>query len=321
MVFDEKLKRLGWSDTFEAQFESSRPQQPLYPVRVIGEHRHGIVVHDGSIEQFVPHIGRWLNHSRSERPVVGDWILVNQSDKNFDRILHRENVLQRMIRRNRSVQTMATNINIMVVVFSCNETFNESRLERYLALAEISNVKAHIVLTKKDLYSDFPNYVQNAQSLVHGWPVHAVNSLDRATLGEIVKSLKPSETAILAGPSGVGKSTIINSLAKANVQKTQEVRGSDAKGKHTTSARRLIRLPWGALVIDIPGTRELELVEGTAGLPQTFPDIEELASCCQFSNCSHGSEPGCKIREAIESETLASRRFENYTRIRRGPLF
>ncbi len=309
----EATKSLGWSSFLRGQVSNADVVDGFSPARVVAVHRGGLLVSDGSTEQFIPNSGRWFVGNPINRPSVGDWVLVDPASTTIVRLIDRTNVLCRRIRRSDTAQVIAANVDVIFAVFSCNQDFNESRLERYLTLAETSNAEAHIVLTKVDLYDEFESYVKRAEGIAFGVPVHAVNSLDKTTVEELREELPVSRTGIFVGSSGVGKSTIINTLVGTHTQRTHAVRVRDARGRHTTSSRRLLRIPEGGMVVDVPGTRTIELVGDVANLPKTFPDIEELISGCRYANCSHRSEQGCLIQASIEQGSLDRRRFRNYS--------
>lgn len=304
--------KFGWTDDLAQEVSEEEAKSGLVPARVVAEHRQGIVVDDGTQEHFLPNLGRWLHNTREDRPVVGDWVLLERPHPHVRRRLPRKNMLQRSGRGGSRTQSIAANVDIVFPVFSCNEDFNESRLERYLTLAEISDVEAKIVLTKTDLNPDYPLYVARAKKVACDTPVLAVNALARTELKAIAESLGKSRTGIFVGSSGVGKSTLVNTLAQSQMQRTSEVRARDSRGRHTTASRSLLRMPFGGLIVDVPGTRELVPAARASELPRTFPEIEDRIGQCQFSNCSHVSEPGCKIREAIENGEFDHRRFRNY---------
>ena len=171
-----------------------------------------------------------------------------------------------------------------------------------------------VVLTKSDEAADPSGFEQEARALERGLAVQLVNALDRKTLDGVAAWCGPGRTVALAGTSGVGKSTLVNTLCGAGVQATGSVRG-DRKGRHTTSSRSLHLLPQGGLLLDSPGMRELQLAGG--GASALYADVETLAGRCRFTDCSHGSEPGCAVREAVRRGELDGRRLRNYLKLRR----
>lgn len=306
------IEKLGWTEEFANSLRDGDKTSDSQLARVVSENRRGIVVDDGIQEQSVSSQGRWFHGTDDQRPIVGDWVLLSTGDGNILRVLDRRNKLQRVSKRSGSPQAIASNVDIMFIVFSCDGAFNESRLERYLALGEISGTNLAVVLTKIDLHRDYSRYVERANRVTFDVPIIAVNALERTSLDNIVSLFSGALTGIFVGASGVGKSTLINTMAESQVQNTQGVRASDAKGRHTTTARNLIRLPFGGLAIDVPGTRELQLASQPARLPVSFPDIEEAIQNCRFANCRHTSEPGCAVREALASGQFDRRRLSNY---------
>lgn len=306
------IERLGWTKELAESLRDDDKRAGIQPARVVSENRGGVVVDDGVQTQSISSRGRWFHGSGDQRPIVGDWVLLSTQDGRIVRLLDRKNKLQRVSKRTASPQAIASNVDIMFVVFSCDAAFNESRLERYLALGEISGVDLAVVLTKIDLYSDYARYVERVDRVTFDVPIYAVNALERKFLDDIVSLFTPTLTGIFVGASGVGKSTLINTMSEERVQPTQTVRSRDSKGRHTTTARNLIQLPFGGLAIDVPGTRELELASRPAHLPLSFPDIEEAIQQCRFSNCRHTSEPGCAVQKALKSGKFDDRRLRNY---------
>ncbi|MCY4144182.1 MAG: ribosome small subunit-dependent GTPase A [Gammaproteobacteria bacterium] len=308
----KSIGNYGWTQDLAQEITKEELDAGHVPARVVAEHRQGIVVHDGNEEHFLPNLGRWLHGAREERPLVGDWVLLTEPYPHVQRLLSRRNALQRGSKDMSKAQNIAANVDIVFPVFSCNDDFNESRLERYLALAEIANAESKILLTKTDIYPEYGLFLERAKKVAGDTQVLAVNAHVRSQLRDIAESLPPTRTGIFVGSSGVGKSTLVNTLAQTHLQLTKEVRESDSKGRHATVSRSLFRLPFGGLVVDVPGTRELVPAMRVNELPRTFPEIEEWIRQCQFSNCSHVSEPGCKILEAFENGELDQRRFRNY---------
>jgi ribosome biogenesis GTPase len=174
-----------------------------------------------------------------------------------------------------------------------------------------------IVLTKTDLYPDYELRVLEVEAIAFGIPVHAISSLTGDGLELIQAQLTPGRTIALLGSSGVGKSTLVNTLAGEELLATQTIREDDGEGRHTTRHRQLVVLPGGGLVVDTPGLRELQLWESSDGLAETFADVEELAAQCRFSDCAHGTEPGCGVQAALADGTLPFGRWESYKKLQR----
>ena len=310
------LETLGWSSLFSRLVTQDDERLNRLPVRVIGQHRDKLVVHDGTSEIEISLQGKWFRDERSTQPSVGDWLLFSQHNANKTRILPRVSEIQRLVKARRTPQVIAANVDLLLVVIASNDDFSESKLERYLALAEASGIQAHVVFSKVDLNPSYPELVARAKPLLFSVECTTVNCLNVETLGEIRELFTPQITGLVVGSSGVGKSTLTNSLVGAKVQKTQQTRAKDKKGRHTTSARRLVQIPTGGLIIDDPGIRELALTGVAEALPRTFPDIEALARKCDYRNCTHKLEPGCRVQSALQQVDLDERRLSNYKRIK-----
>jgi len=253
-----------------------------------------------------------------DRPTVGDWVVMDESLTKIEQVLERKSLFKRIgAGRDTKIQPIAANIDILFVVTSCNEEFKESRLERYLALCNEAGAMPVIVLTKIDLTDDTDYYISRACSVQAGVPVETANALDPSTLDGVRGWIDEYSTVALVGSSGVGKSTLLNALAENSLAATKEIRAQDKKGRHTTTHRELHRLPFGGLLIDVPGMRELKVVEVEHSLGIVFEDIEELAIQCQFADCKHVTEPGCAVLQAIEKNKIDKRRLISYQKLQR----
>jgi len=254
----------------------------------------------------------------SERPTIGDWIVLDESLMRIEQVLERKSLFKRVgAGSGTEIQLIAANIDTLFIVTSCNEEFKESRLERYLALCDEAGVTPVIVLTKTDLAADTDTYVSRARSVQAGVAVETVNALDPATLDGVRSWIDEASTIALVGSSGVGKSTLVNALADNSLAATSDIREQDKKGRHTTTHREIHHLPSGGLLIDVPGMRELKVAEIDHSIGTVFEDIEQLAMQCQFSDCKHITEPGCAVLKAIEDDRLDSRRLNNYQKLLR----
>lgn len=286
--------------------------------RVTEIQRSLITVSDGSEERAIPVSSSLREAPSDQRPTVGDWVVLDDHRSRIMRVLDRKSVFRRIAAGEKAeIQLIAANIDILFVVTSCNEDFNESRLERYLALAAESGAIPVVVLTKMDLSDDVESYTTRARRIQIGVPVESINALDRRTLDSLRAWIEPGSTVALVGSSGVGKSTLLNSLAGTNIALTNEIRGQDQKGRHTTNHRALYRLPRGGLLIDVPGMRELKVADVDTAIGVVFDDIEAIASKCRFADCAHASEPGCAVRDAIENGEIDARRVNNYRKLLR----
>ena len=310
-----KLADLGWSPFFARQLAADELQSAL-PGRVTGIQRTGATLTLASGERQVPLGGRWYRGDAESRPTVGDWVLCNPVSGQIDRILERKSLLRRLgAGAVNQIKLIGANVDTLLVVTSCNEEFNLSRLERYLGLAHEGNVRPVVVLTKRDLSENPARFAERATTLDHAFDMELVNALDLSTLDGVAAWCGPGQTVALAGSSGVGKSTLVNTLSRARVQATRPVRPGDQKGRHTTTSRSLHLLPQGGLLLDSPGIRELRLTG--AGVAALFEDIERLARRCRFADCAHTGEPDCAVAQAVRCGELDERRLWNYLKLKR----
>ncbi len=311
------LIELGWRPYFQQQLTLDEVEQSI-PARVVAIQRSGLTVDDGEQAFELPLGGKWFQLPPESRPTVGDWVLIDTARTTVVRLLERESVFQRMAAGDRSdVQLIAANVDVLFIVTSANEEFNVSRLERYLAVALEMHLQPVVVITKADLASDVDVYVEAAKVVRAGLPVEVVDARDPSQLDGVQAWCARGQTVALVGSSGVGKSTLVNTLSGASVQETSAIRERDSSGRHTTSHRSLHRLPSGGLLLDVPGIRELKIGDLETGVRAMFDDIETLAQQCRFTDCGHESEPGCAVREAIDAGELDARRLTNYHKLMR----
>jgi ribosome biogenesis GTPase len=229
----------------------------------------------------------------------------------------RTRLARRVAGRRDEEQVVAANVDTVLVVMGLDADFNTRRVERYLALAHAGGVRPVVVLNKADLCTDVEARRAAVAAVAPGAPI-LTTSLAGAGGHEAVEAcLEPRRTVALLGSSGVGKSTLLNRLAGADVQRTAAVRAYDSRGRHTTSFAQLFRLPAGALAVDTPGLRELALTDDAeAGLGDAFDDVAAVAAGCRFRDCRHDREPGCAVRAAVDSGALPDSRFASYLKLR-----
>ena len=252
-----------------------------------------------------------------EFPSVGDWVVVSlrieEKRATIHRVLPRKSKFSRKVAGiNTKEQIVASNIDIVFLVNALNKDFNARRIERYLIMAWESGANPIILLSKADLCMDIEEKLRETEKVAVGVPIHIISSVDKLGLDELNQYLQPGRTIALLGSSGVGKSTLLNFLAGEELQETKEVREYDDRGRHTSTSREMFLLDSGAIMIDTPGMRELQLWGGSDGISEAFEDIEELAALCKFSDCSHKKEPGCAIKKAIEDGLIDEKRYKSY---------
>lgn len=306
------------------------------PVRVIEQHRSGYVAADGPDTGFrVESLPEWQRprFPPEQRPAVGDWVLIEGGEPDPDHperrtpkpkvvaLLPRRSAIKRgAAGEHYKQQLIAANIDTVFVVCGLDADFNPRRIERYLLLVRGGGAEPVVVLTKADQAAVVgeelvPAAVAAVLELgAAGFAVRAVNALDAASVAALNPWLQPGHTVVLVGSSGAGKSTLTNSLLGFERMKTAEVRGSDDRGRHTTTHRALIPLPAGACLIDTPGMRELKPT-GEEDVAENFSDVEDIAAQCRFRDCSHDQEPGCAVNEAIEAGRLDPQRFASYLKL------
>ena len=308
------LQQLGWRHFFQQQL-SVEEWECSVVARVIGHERSLIRVLQVTGQRDIP-----LSAS-VPAITVGDWLLLDGAGR-IQRLLERSSVFMRKAAGDKvSSQLIAANIDTVFLVSSMNQDFNLNRIERYLALSHEAAVEPVIVLTRADCCHEPEHYVSQAHSLSSSIQIIALNSLDPQSVAQLEPWCTPGNTVAFLGSSGVGKSSLINTLAGRPVQRTQAIRGDDDKGRHTTTGRFLHLLPSGALLLDTPGMRELQLAACEHGVEETFQDIVDLASRCRFSDCNHENEPGCAVREAIESGKLDARRLKSFIKLMKEQAF
>ncbi len=322
------LQELGWNAERENAFRVLGIEQ-VWPGRIIADHGHKYRIASERGEGWAEMSGRLQYElgERSEFPAVGDWVALRfLSESDGDAVIH--GLLPRSSRISRRAagsvpmeQVVAANVDLLFLVAALNMDFNLRRLERYLIMAWNSGASPVIVLSKADLCDDPERYVAETESIAPGVPVIAVSALEDLGREQVDVLLKPGVTVALTGSSGAGKSTILNWMAGEEVQKTQAIREDDSRGRHTTTHRELFVLPQGAVMIDTPGMRELQLWDDEGGWSEAFGDIEELAKQCRFGDCRHQREAGCAVREALQSGQLERKRFENYLKTQRELKF
>ena len=317
------LQDLGWTDSHATEFEP-HAAAGLTPARVGAQHR-GVYILFTELGELRGDIAGRLEHHATgagDLPAVGDWVAAaarpQEGAATIQHVLPRKTKFSRKVALNAAEeQVLAANVDTVFLLMSLNEDFNLRRLERYITMAWESGAQPVVVLTKTDLDPGYAQKVLDVEAIAFGVPVHAISSLTGDGLDLVRAHLGPGKTIALLGSSGVGKSTLVNTLAGQELLATQAIREDDGEGRHTTTHRQLVLLPQGGLVLDTPGMRELQLWESADGLSETFGDVEELALRCRFNDCSHMTEPGCAIQAALDDGTLEPERWASYTKLQR----
>ncbi|UVI31757.1 ribosome small subunit-dependent GTPase A [Paenibacillus spongiae] len=315
----EQLARLtafGWNEQREAEMGMYGEYEPA---RVIAQHSnlYRIVTGSGELTAEVSGKFQFEAAARSDYPAVGDWLAVKELPGESRAIIHA--VLPRrsaMIRKAAgpmvAEQVIGANIDVLFIVNALNDDFNLRKIERYLVAAWDSGATPVVLLTKSDLCSDTAARIADVEAVAPGVPVHAISALQGGGIDALASYMRPGSTIGVTGSSGVGKSTLLNRLAGEELQQVQGIREDDARGRHTTTHRELFPLPGGALMMDTPGMRELQLWEADEGREEAFADIEALALSCRFRDCRHESELGCAVKAAVQDGSLDSRRLGSY---------
>lgn len=309
-----ELEALGWRPQLTAQLDAAQMQAlqagELQALRVAEVHR-SLLQCWGAAQQSVE-IER-LPTDAQIAVAVGDWLLYQRETQQWS-LLERVSLLERKAAgEGVGAQLIAANLDALFVVTSCTREFNPARLERYLALALDGGIEPVIVLTKIDLCENPDDYIDQARQLRPGQCVEAINAKQPDCIAALLAWCPPGQTVAMVGSSGVGKSTLATALGVEG-QATGAVRDGDQKGRHTTTARSMHRLPGGGLLIDNPGVRELQLGECETGIQSLFEDVLAFAQC-KFANCSHQHEPGCGVLAAVESGELPRRRLDSYQKL------
>ena len=316
------LNTFGWSEALQHQF-TPLAAEGLIPARIIVQQR-GLYEIATDVGELSATLAGKLAYDAEDGayPVTGDWVAVlarpAEGTASIQHVLPRTSTfIRRASGPAARAQVVAANVDVALLAASMNADLNARRIERYLATAWESGADPVIVLTKADMCADANAHLSEIEAVAMGVPVLPVSAVTGAGLDALRAYLAPGRTAVLLGSSGVGKSTLVNALAGREKMATQAIREDDARGRHTTTHRELVLLPSGALILDTPGMRELGLWDAGDGMSAAFADIEALAAHCRFHDCSHHSEPGCAILEALETGALDAARWKAYGKLQR----
>jgi ribosome biogenesis GTPase len=315
------LREIGFAGPVAESF-APFAAQGLVPGRVVAGHTGLLRVRTEEGEELAGLAGRLRHEARGpeERPAVGDWVALRPRQPGHravvQAVLPRRTAFVRRAPGKRDVaQVLAANVDTVFLVTGLDGDYSPRRIERALVLAWESGALPVVVLNKVDVCDDVPARRAEVEAVAPGVPVLAIAAKRGEGLDALAPWLVPGRTVALLGSSGVGKSTIVNRLLGQEKQKTQDVLAADQRGRHTTTHRELILLPGGALLLDTPGLREIQLWSDESGLEATFGDVHEVSTRCRFTDCGHGSEPGCAVRTAVEEGRLAPARLESFRRL------
>ena len=307
---NHQLRAIGWKPFFEQQVSPDVLETVV--IARVSAHFGSQVLLLGAAGEF--RIPAQLAESTGEI-AVGDWLVLTAEDHRAVQRLKRQTLLFRKASGEEvKPQVIAANVDTIFIVSSCNEEFNLSRIERYLALTIQAGATPVVVLTKVDLCSDPAALRRQVEQVHSGLLVETLDARQSAQAEVLTAWCSPGQTVALLGSSGVGKSTLANSLGAGSLA-TGEIRDKDGKGRHTTTSRSLHLLPSGGVLVDNPGIRELQLPACEDGLLDVFEDVVRIAASCRFSNCSHNGDRGCAVMAAIESGDLDQRRFANFQKL------
>ena len=317
----------GWNSYFEAFWRGEEWKNAL-PARVIAQQREFWRIAGEFGECWSEASGklRLAGDDGADWPAVGDWGVAEVHGTDATAMIQevlprRSKFVRKMAGKKLEEQVIAANVDTALLVSALDGDFNPRRVERYLAQCWESGARPAVVLNKSDACDEVPEKAAEIERIAVGTAVCVVSARTGKGFGELEEFLKPGHTVVLLGSSGVGKSTIANRLLGQAVQEVQPVRESDKRGRHTTTSRELFILPGGALLMDTPGLREMQLWDAEEGVAQVFADIDALAAQCRFGDCRHEGEPGCAVQAAVDEGTLDRGRFENRRKLLREQEF
>lgn len=327
------LKNYGYTETWETLFNNhpilknnlqTNTHKNYFAGRIITDYgiQYKVVTNNGC---YVCKTSGKFKHIKEHIPVLGDFVILTKADSStciIHDILERSSKFERKEAGQRNVvQVQAANFDTIFIVTSLNGDFNPRKIERFILTAWDTGATPVIILSKADLCENPYEYVAKAMAIAPGVNIHVISALDDTGLNELNQYLIPHQTIALFGASGVGKSTLINTLMGKNVMAVKDIREDDSMGRHTTTHREILITPTLTLLMDTPGMREIAIWDDGNGLDQTFQDIAELANKCKFNDCSHTKEPGCAVKEALESGALDIKRLNAYVKLKKEAAY
>ena len=298
--------------------------------RVVEVHKDSYTISNGEVDVLAELVGKIIFSASSpvDYPAVGDWVLANFYNEDTFAIIHevlsRKSLLKRKTPGKKvDFQLIAANIDVAFIVQSLNENFNTRRLERYLVMVNESSIQPFVLLSKSDLLTieDVAKRIDEIQKIMPRLQVVPFSNENESGLESVKEIMQPGLTYCLLGSSGVGKTTLINNLIGESTYKTKAVSKKESKGRHATTHRQLIKLDFGAMVVDTPGMRELGVFSIDTGIEETFSEIMALAEKCQFNDCTHVKEKGCAVLDAVDKGLLPMDRYHNYLKMSRETTY
>lgn len=325
------LEKLGWNNYFEEEFRVYF-NKGLIAGRIVSQQKNNYLLHyeKGIIAAKLAGKFRYNVAYSKDLPAIGDWVAVQLIEGStqgiIQGVLPRKNCFARKqpISGGRKIrngiivgghieeQVVASNIDTAFIVSGLDGNFNITRIERYITLAYNSGVNPVIILNKADACNNIDEYKTKVNDIAIGIPIFCISAISNIGMEVFKEYLSYGKTVVFFGSSGVGKSTIINYLLGEEKQKTGSVSSANGKGRHTTTSKELFYHDSGAMIIDTPGLRELQLWGDENGVEESFKDVASLAGNCKFKDCNHDKEPGCAIKQAIEDGIISQERFESY---------
>jgi ribosome biogenesis GTPase len=328
-AISEAIKAIGFDRWFQDKVDP-RGWNGLQLARVFAVHKDSFTINNGKRDIQAELVGKLLFNADSplDYPTVGDWVMVRVYDDDTFSIIHqilpRRSLLKRKTPGKQiEFQLIAANVDTAFIVQSMDNNFNLRRLERYLVMANESNLKPVVLLSKSDLLpaGEIGDRIGAIRQTMPDLPVCPFSNKDKTNLEKVSKLLIPGRTYCMLGSSGVGKTTLLNNLMGSSTFSTQTVRKKDGKGRHATTHRQLVMLEGGAMLIDTPGMRELGTIAVEAGLEQTFSEIADVAEMCRFADCTHLHEDGCAILQAVENGQISGERYRHFIKIGKESKF
>ncbi len=325
----DNLEKIGYSPWFQNRVDDEKVK--IHDIaRVVSVQRDSYLVSKGAGGVYAELSGNlaYTTDSITGLPTTGDWVYADFFDDDTHAIVHGVFPRKSLLKRKTAGklidwQLIAANIDVAFIIQSVDQDFNLRRLERYLVMVNESGIVPTILLSKCDLISEqaLGDIERRILEIAPQTTALAFSNLNGKNIESIKNSLEKGQTYCLLGSSGVGKTTLLNSIVGGDYFETQTVSTKTSKGRHTTTSRELVRLQNGAMLIDTPGMRELGSMSVDAGIDETFSEIQALSQSCKFGNCSHSNEKGCAILAAISSGELSEQRFKNYLKMKRESAF